>query len=300
MATRRRKQPRARSILLSRKHRAKAPDVSLSSKASRAVISRHHGLQKRLAQALAQNDLKTADSLKAEIDINGGLEWYQHASIVGQSDERGGDSSKILMDWIKDMPPQLNKKTEPVPPLRLLEVGALTMDNACSKSAMFSVTRIDLHSRHPGILSQDFMERPIPAHEEEEEEEEKFDIISLSLVLNYVPSPPQRGEMLRRTTDFLRRTNLQDSRLSDLFPSLFLVLPAPCVTNSRYLDDQRLTNIMESLGYSRCRQKLTNRILYQLWVFHGQPGHNRICTTKFKKEEVKGGKNRNNFAIVLE
>ena len=81
MATKGRKQSRTRSILLSRKHRTKAPNVSLSSKASRAVISRHHRLQKRLAQALARNDFTTADTLKAEIDVNGGLEWYQQASV---------------------------------------------------------------------------------------------------------------------------------------------------------------------------------------------------------------------------
>src|SRR5258705_7151282 len=100
--------------------------------------------------------------------------------IAGQSENRGGDSSKLLMDWIKDVQPL---KSVPDGALRLLEVGTLSPDNACSKSTIFQVTRIDLHSQHPDILSQDFMERPIPVADEE-----KFDIVSLSLVLNYVPS----------------------------------------------------------------------------------------------------------------
>ena len=155
---------------------------------------------------------------------------------------------------------------------------------------MFQVTRIDLHSQHSDIMSQDFMERPIPTNTGE-----KFDIISLSLVLNYVPLPAQRGEMLRRTTLFLQRTKLENSQFSALSPSLFLVLPGPCVTNSRYLDEKRLIDIMASLGYSLYRQKLSNKLLYQLWILKDQGR-----TLKFKKEEVRKGKSRNNFAIVVE
>jgi len=191
------------------------------------------------------------------------------------------------MDWIKEVQPS---KTIPLPPLRLLEVGALSTTNACSKSPMFQVTRIDLHSQHPDIMSQDFMERPIPTGDGE-----KFHIISLSLILNYVPLPARRGEMLRRTTLFLQHTQFENPQFSTLFPSLFLVLPAPCVTNSRYLDEKRLADIMASLGYSMRRQKLSCKLLYQLWILIDQ-GH----TLKFKKEEIRGGKSRNNFAIVIE
>lgn len=196
------------------------------------------------------------------------------------------------MDWIKETQPL---KTIPVHPLKLLEVGALSTENACSKSPIFHVTRIDLHSQHPDILSQDFMERPIPTTNGE-----KFDIISLSLVLNYVPSPAQRGEMLRRTTVFLQHTQHNDSQLANLFPSLFLVLPAPCITNSRYLNEERLTNIMEYLGYSKYRQKLSSKLLYQLWILRSQSSRDCNQTIKFKKEEIRGGKSRNNFAIVLD
>ncbi|KAF8427407.1 putative methyltransferase-domain-containing protein [Tirmania nivea] len=284
---RRVKTTRTRPTLLSRKHR-KAPNAALTSKTSRTVINRHHTLQKKLAQAVARGDSVTAEALEAELDANGGLEWYQQASIAGQSEKRGGDSSKILMDWIKEVQPSI--KAIDLPSLRLLEVGALSTTNACSKSPIFQVTRIDLHSQHPDIMTQDFMERPIPT-----DDGNKFDIISLSLVLNYVPSPAQRGEMLRRTTLFLQHTKLENPQLSALFPSLFLVLPAPCVTNSRYLDEKRLIDIMASLGYFLHRQKLSNKLLYQLWIFKDQSR-----TLKFKKEEVRGGKSRNNFAIVVE
>lgn len=223
--------------------------------------------------------------------------------ICGQSSQRGGDSSKILIEWIGE----IRRSASGVKPdssgtttdhtieqrLKLLEIGALSLDNACSKSPMFDVRRIDLSSRHPSIETQDFMERPLP-----KQGDEKFDIISLSLVLNYVPLPTGRGAMLRRTTKFLRHRNFDqaDSPLAGLFPSVFLVLPAPCVTNSRYLNEDRLAEIMNCLGYALIRSKLSAKLSYQLWRLNGGDARRGV----FKKEEVNPGKSRNNFAIVLE
>ena len=64
----------------------------------------------------------------------------------------------------------------------MLEVGALSTSNACSRSGLFEIERIDLNSQAEGITQQDFMERPLP-----KDSSEQFEIISLSLVLNYVP-----------------------------------------------------------------------------------------------------------------
>lgn len=49
------------------------------------------------------------------------------------------------------------------------------------------VTPIDLHARHPEIREQDFLQL------DEEENREKWDLISLSLVVNFVPEPKDRG-----------------------------------------------------------------------------------------------------------
>lgn len=54
---------------------------SLSSKAGRTLIRKHHTLQKRLSQAVAKNDSETAGSIRAEIEAYGGLEKYQQASV---------------------------------------------------------------------------------------------------------------------------------------------------------------------------------------------------------------------------
>ncbi|KAI5849594.1 putative methyltransferase-domain-containing protein [Morchella snyderi] len=312
--TRVKKPKRTGSILLSRHRNAGIKDSvlpvphahpvttsALSSKTGRTVIRKHHTLHKRLSQAMNKNDVNTAAAIQAEIEANGGLEKYQQASVCGQSSQRGGDSSKIFIEWIRETRRSSKLKSGKADNTtghersRLLEVGALSPDNACSKSSMFDVKRIDLNSRHPSIETQDFMERPLP-----KDDSEKFDIISLSLVLNYVPLPAARGEMLRRTTKFLREVPLtqNDSPILELFPSLFLVLPAPCITNSRYLDEDLLAEIMNSLGYTLVRSKLSAKLSYQLW---------RLIRKELtqvsgleKKKEVNPGKTRNNFAILLD
>jgi 25S rRNA (adenine2142-N1)-methyltransferase len=227
----------------------------------------------------------------AEIEALGGLEKYQQASLQGQREDRGGDSSRVLIDWLEAENLSTSVADEGVR-LRMLEVGALSTDNACSKSGLFDITRIDLNSQGEGILQQDFMERPLP-----KDSSEKFDIISLSLVLNYVPDPRGRGDMLRRTLEFLHGTRAyQSTSVSNMFPCLFLVLPAPCVTNSRYLDEERLVAIMASLGYTKTMSKTTQRLVYYLWKSGPKPK----AAQEFSKREIRSGPNRNNFAVVLQ
>lgn len=167
---------------------------------------------------------------------------------------------------------------------RMLEVGALRVDNAAARSGLFStVERIDLHAQAKGIVTQDFMERPLPAPGEE-----GFDVVSLSLVLNYVGEAGARGEMLRRVEGFLRKRKRRRGRDDDddddmgenaqwgmdgkdgCFPGLFLVLPAPCVTNSRYLDEERLEAMMRWLGYTMARRKMSLKLVYYLWKWEGR------------------------------
>lgn len=197
------------------------------------------------------------------------------------------------MGWINE----IRGKTKCASRLRVLEVGCLSPDNAIAKSPLFDLTRIDLNSRASCIETQDFMERPIP---DTYDQKSKFDMISLSLVLNYVPEPALRGEMLRRTLCFLRHAHQLDAEepLSKFFPSVFIVLPAPCVTNSRYLNEDRLNLIMQSLGYTQVRRKLSSKLIYGLWRL--EDGTRLKRRIQIKKTEVNPGSTRNNFAIVLQ
>jgi 25S rRNA (adenine2142-N1)-methyltransferase len=181
-----------------------------SHKATQARISSYHTLLKRKHQL--ERDLRRDNdddhaaqlegqlaAIEAQLEDLGGLESYQAASIKGQSRDRGGDSAKVFIAWLKELGyHKLDLKLRSVASryadrlataliISLLEIGALTPDNYDSCAKWIDNEPIDLHSQHPSITEQDFFERPIdPAN--------LFDLISCSLVLNFVPDPRQRGQ----------------------------------------------------------------------------------------------------------
>lgn len=215
--------------------------------------------------------------VNAEIEQRGGLHVYQMASTVGQKNERGGDSLKWLLQLYKKLGRSASNS---------LEIGSLSPTNAILTSGLFgSVTRIDLNSQHPQILQQDFMERPLP-----ESDDEKFDLVSCSLVLNFVPTPKGRGEMLRRVTQFLKPGPAGEKA------SFFLVLPLPCVSNSRYFNKALLGEIMVSLGFSEVEYHEAKKVAY--WLFDWDESKMK---SKFKgsKKELNPGSNRNNFYVDM-
>jgi 25S rRNA (adenine2142-N1)-methyltransferase len=263
----------------------------MSSKQTRTIIRTHHRLQKEHAAAVKRGDLKTADEIQERLQKNGGLKLYQVASKLGQSKARGGDSSSVLVEWLQQSNIIKAKKEPPNTPYRLLEVGALSTENEISKyPKIIHITRIDLNSQGPGIEQQDFMERPLPTSREE-----MFDIISLSLVLNYVPDPVGRGEMLKRITRFLRQQECSAEGNTATLPALFLVLPLPCVANSRYLDEHALLGVMLNLGFTLAKKKDTLKLCHYLFTFTAK-GNDR----KFQKRLIRDGPGMNNFCIVVD
>lgn len=46
------------------------------------------------------DQLRDVDNQISEL---GGITAYQHASTLGQSSERGGDSSKVLIQWLREL-----------------------------------------------------------------------------------------------------------------------------------------------------------------------------------------------------
>jgi 25S rRNA (adenine2142-N1)-methyltransferase len=260
---------------------------SISRKATRGLINAVHQLEKKKAQAVAKGDMAAAAAADDEITSLGGIQKYQQASLQGQRNDRGGDSSRVLMEWLKPKFSASNFTADIS--VRMLEVGALSTTNECSKSGFFHMERIDLNSQSDGIVQQDFMKRPLPT-----DNTHTFDIISLSLVLNFVPDAQSRGDMLLRTLAFLREPHTTQSH--DIFPCLFLVLPAPCLTNSRYMDEALLEKIMNALGYMKTHSKMTQKLVYYLW-------RRASCVStkipSFKKAKLRSGSTRNNFSIVL-
>ena len=282
-----RKSSKRRSLKSGRPPLARMP-ASMSRKTSSSTVRTFHQLRKQLARAVDQGREQEAEDLDGRIENQGGLNRYQVASMQGQARDRGGDSSITLMGWLKELTSDAKSAGQR---LRMLEVGALSTRNACSKSGRLNITRIDLHSQDPDILQQDFMKRPVP-----EDTSQQFDIISLSLVLNFVSLDAERGEMLKRTCHFLDKSPKQETPRSwkSALPALFLVLPAACVINSRYLSEQRLTNMAESLGYVPFRRKQTSKLVYYLWTWSGIPK-----PATFAKKQINKGTRMNNFCVVL-
>lgn len=247
--------------------------INLKPQRSRALIREFHVLLKRKAR-LEAADPKSLElgEINARIAALGGLESYQQASISGQNTKRGGDSSRVLVEWLRTRHMRA--------PASLLEVGCLDVRNACSTSKLFSrIERIDLNSQHPLILRQDFMDRPVP-----NSDDGKFTVVSLSLVLNFVPDAAQRGRMLEHTTKFL---------FTDGY--LFLVLPAPCIYNSRYCSQELLEEILTSMGYTIVEFKKANKIVY--WLL--QLKRTDAACTRVVKRLINEGPGRNNFCVTI-
>ncbi|ODV92248.1 hypothetical protein CANCADRAFT_30467 [Tortispora caseinolytica NRRL Y-17796] len=253
---------------------------SVSAKTTRKIIRSRHALLKDKERFEREGDAVKVKQIEEQLEDLGGIQIYQQASLLGQDRSRGGDTSELLVDWLKQFALPQN--------LRLLEVGALSSKNACSRSGIFAtIERIDLNSQEKDIKQQDFFERPLP-----ESTDDQFHVISLSLVVNYVPDRARRGLMLKLLRSFL----LPPESCTSPLPCVFLVLPAACIHNSRYCDSQLLVDIMTSLGYKLSREKISHKLAYWLWTL--LPASSATAKP-FPKREIHSGSKRNNFCIEL-
>ncbi|KIJ34601.1 hypothetical protein M422DRAFT_181741 [Sphaerobolus stellatus SS14] len=151
------------------------------------LIRKFHVLLKRKQALLARGTTsksKELGEIEHEIASLGGLEMYQRMSVKGQNEDRGGGSDKVFITWLRE-----EGVDKAGTPLNLLEVGALKPDNYSNCSSWIANTPIDLHSRHPLIKEQDFLKL------DEDENTGRWDAISLSLVVNFVPDAHDRGTL---------------------------------------------------------------------------------------------------------
>ncbi|KAI8878662.1 hypothetical protein K501DRAFT_195313 [Backusella circina FSU 941] len=252
------------------------------------LIRRFHVLNKELAK-LKNDPTNTSQQEKtilAEMESMGGLDWYQKASQLGQSKTRGGDSSKWLVQTLKSHCQSALDAS--VKPLKILDIGAVAPDNYKPYASWMEAKPIDLNPQHPDIQQQDFLKMKVP-------NDDKFDIVCLSLVINFVGDPKDRGQMLIHTRDFLSLPHL-----TDRLHYLFLVVPLPCITNSRYMTHQHLLNMMTSIGYSHLiHHHFSNKLAYYLFELKGKPP---LKGVEYKKKMIPGkeGGGHNNFSVIIE
>lgn len=248
---------------------------SSTPRASRTVIRKFHTLLKQ--QKSAQGDALT--NVNREIEKLGGLEAYQRMSCIGQSSDRGGGSEKVLIGWLKQMGCAAVAKEERH---RLLEVGAVRPDNYRNCASWMEVMAIDLHSRHPSILEQDFLLMDPSQHRE------AWDIISLSLVLNFVPDGNDRGRMLVQAQSMLRLGGL-----------CFLALPLPCVNNSRYITMEHMKELMDAIGFHQLEERWRPGGKMVYWLYQKKTPQKGCFDERFSKKKVLCQGNRNNFHILV-
>ncbi|KAJ1721571.1 25S rRNA (adenine2142-N1)-methyltransferase [Coemansia erecta] len=268
------------------------------------LIKQYSKLETQKQNTSAADELDAIDSQIAQVSREmaemGGLDWYQKASLLGQCKQRGGDTSRWLVPRLHEL--GLDKREKR---LRLLEVGALSSRNYEKEHHWIDVVPIDLNSQEPGIYQLDFLDIKIGSAEQAEpsstddddndDDDEPdngkaqlfgspFEVISLSLVVNFIGDPGRRGDMLRQAAKLLTPDGL-----------LFLVLPRSCVANSRYLDDERLLAIMECLGFAQLQSHHTAKLAHYLYRFNGPSESNE----SFKKKLLYSEGGRNNFSIVI-
>ncbi|KAG0143632.1 hypothetical protein CROQUDRAFT_80887 [Cronartium quercuum f. sp. fusiforme G11] len=245
-----------------------------SHKRTSTLISQFHTIEKILARTT--NPIERKKLLKEQSKL-GGLNTYQAASSYAGSKEKGGETGKWCAKALEEI--FRCKKN-----ITLLDVGAIS-GTSYQKFPWIQTTSIDLNPQdEEKVLKYDFLKFPIP-----DSDSKKFDVIGLSLVLNFVGDLKRRSEMIQHAHLYLKP-----------FGYLYIVLPLACIENSRYLDSERFTNILNSLGFVPVKQHNSTKLTFWLSQRSGSNGYGIIQKhIKWNKEEIRKGANRNNFCIKV-
>lgn len=148
----------------------------------------------------ATKDVLEKNLIKKAQEEMGGLAAYQAASIHGGDKQRGGESGKWCAAALEELNPKIKKNKERI---RLLDVGAI-IGTAYSDFPWIDATSIDLNSQSENVIQSDFFAYPIPAADK------LFDVVCLSLVVNFVGSLTQRGR-------FYPFSSIEIFHIDDLF-----------------------------------------------------------------------------------
>ena len=161
---------------------------------------------------------------------------------------------------------------------RLLDVGSLN-NPYLPYSGLLDLLPIDLNPQHPSVQRMDFFALSPLTHSH------SFDVIVLSLVLNFVPSATLRGRMLRRSSRMLRSGGW-----------LYCVLPAACVSNSRWVDESVVRDV-----WGRCGLRVSEvHYSTKLVLIEATTDGSGEDEGDWKAAAVRQGPQHNNFSIALE
>ena len=221
--------------------------------------------------------------LEKELSESGGIDRYQQASVISTSHFK---TSRWVIRSLDQL--EVLRKGKGKDKLQVLEVGAINIQlHSCS---FMKVKSIDLNSQHPLIEEIDFFDIPTSA---------AYDVVVSSMVINCVPSPKKRAEMLARLNAHLKGDGI-----------LFLVLPTRCIT-SKYIGGLDLFNkVLRSVGLvdvksdkleTKTSPKLSYFILKRSLPYINIPGHVKITWQMILSQATqnleKGGKSMKRFVV---
>ncbi len=177
----------------------------------------------------------TEKDRKSKIVQPGGIDAYQKASKLGEERSGGFNSAKWVVSKLKEH--NIRSKSGK---LSLLDVGALSC-NYSKYKAWIDCTAIDLNPQHSSVIKADFLTL----------KDAQYDVVVLSLVINLEGDSQRRGDMLKLCSHIVVKDG-----------SLFIVLPLPCVENSRFLDKELFISMTDSLGFSVVSQHCSKRLYF--------------------------------------
>jgi len=264
---------------------------SIRKKQHQMLISKFHTLQKQLEAAKHSRPSKVADDkqqrasdsdsasdaeverIKRELDNVGGLSFYQEMSLRGEKLRHNANSSKWILKQLSGNDQDI---TDSKAKMKLLDIGALHFHYT---QPWIDAIAIDLNPVNARIRKQDFFEMS---------EDSKFDVICCSLVLNFVGDPVKRGEMILKCCRMLRLNGI-----------LMIVLPLPCLENSRFLTRDLFYSMMQAVGFSLVKDHCSKKLFYSMLKLHDVSLFQQ-CGDAFKKRKnCRQGNQRNNFCILL-
>lgn len=274
------------------------------------TIPLYHTLKKQLALVDKNPQFPNEASrearrqvLRAQLKLIG-IEKYQKASREGEALGGGFDSSQWVIQTLLQGKHELFTRNRP---LIILDVGAIAHrfperlgvdhdDNGSTKTAgcetvPLHVTSIDLNPEDSeagkAVIKVDFFEF---AKTGLRGGGGQYDVVCLSLCVNFEGSPTRRGLMMQLAARLLTKGGL-----------LFVVLPRACLENSRYFDEVLFRKIVKATGMDVLTLKYSRKLMQSVLMRVDDEQMGESCWRLLSKRKlVREGKNRNNFTICLD
>ena len=270
------------------------------------LIRDFHVIEKRIA-ALDRDPKFSGDPeararertrLEAKLTSLGGIDAYQKASLSGER-QFSFNSAHWVLDELCERRVQikeqlLEKGTKPV--CTLLDVGAIKNKydpkiepRVRQLTSIFPLqtTSIDLNPQDKTVIKANFLDFA------RGQSPGSFNVVVLSLCINFEGNPAKRGEMLRQAAHLLPEGGL-----------CFVLLPAPCIENSRYMNLNLFLKTMRVVGLELAEHpvskqpshKTAGKLFYAVACKRAAIAQPHIA---IKRTLCRGGKHRNNFCIIV-